>query len=289
MENILDNINLLYERQDKIQKIINIIDNLPIYIHVIGQEKADPQSYICTALRQIETVNQLGITNDRIYLIYGEDFNEDLECKHKQGIFSISKRHDTKPLPKDINMFEITVQNRFETILTNILQNHTTQATPIIFGYDGHGYTDSGSSNGNMPLDQSQVMTDENLLSIFKKTARFNNPKLFIWTQCGSYDFVQRIKDKIPGFHLASTTIPNACGLGSIVMRDFTYKTIGKSYGQASKSIFPRKKVDLTNLTFGNYDTKFYKISTDPDIKSDTKISDYLNLKPSLKPIKKKV
>ena len=47
-------------------------------IHVIGHTKEasnkeiDRRSYICSALNQIKTANKLGITNDRIFIIYSE-------------------------------------------------------------------------------------------------------------------------------------------------------------------------------------------------------------------------
>lgn len=307
----------LYNRKEHINALIDIINgsklkkgpikkpinyNKPIMIHVIGQESdiESQQSYICTALRQIETVNKLGITNDRIFVICGEGASEEnMFCHvHKEDEERHPAEYLNKKLPTNINLKRIPKEGTFDQILTDILSNECTTETPIIFGYDGHGYLIGEGSKfallfksqaekdvvGNMPIHSKYAITDSNITEIFRKTNRLNNNKIFLWTQCGSYDFLKRIikKNELIGFHIASTNSRNLCGDGSGVMRDFSWKLIKEQFGKRydKNQLKLPNPPELKELTFEYYikNTKFYSILLPKHSDKNTKIYKYLDL-----------
>ena len=287
MNNLLHNINLLYDRKQELKQIlinskqqplIDINDNV-IMLHIMGEEVDQHMhaSYICTTLRQIETANKLGIPNDRIFIIFGKVGKKENKCNHPAGTFKIPIYHKDQIIPKDVNLCEVSDINNFKNCLNNILIHKTTLNTPIIFSYDAHGYVGNCLINGNMIIYNTQIMDDKNIVEIFQKANRLNNNKIFIWTQCGSYDFVQRVKDKLHGFHIASTKKPNDKGIGSGVMREFTYKLFKLQYG--TNKDYYIDSPNLPDLTFNTYNTKFYAVLTDKKVTDDTKILDYLHLK----------
>jgi len=296
----------LYDRKEHISALLNLINrpikteksnnDSPIMIHVIGQESKIKlqRSYICTALRQIETANKLGIPNDRIYIIYGEAVpkkKEEMTCEFSKTL--VSPHHMHQPLQKDINIKYVPSEGTFDEVLTKILSQQCTSKTPIIFGYDGHGYTvvaktfssqHSIDSIGNMPLYDSHDMTNDNLTEIFRKTNRMDNNKLFLWTQCGSYDFLKRIEDKneLLGFHVASTKGSNECGLGSGIMREFSWKFLQIQFGSHydSNPLKLQPPPNIEDLTFANYEpyAAFYSVLLPKTLNKNTKMYEYLGL-----------
>jgi len=287
MDVLLQNIDQLYQRKTNLNLLINqlssrkTIKNDPIMIHIVGQESRQQLqgSYICTTLRQIETAQKLGIKDDKIFIIYSKEtmLSPNLPCNFTQS--KVASRHLNKELPSNIHIDYVDNTNKFDDILKKILINECTDDTPILFGYDGHGFTDFGNNNGNMTIYDQQKITDQNLIEIFKTTNRIKNHKIFLWTQCGSYDFVLRIKDHILGYHIASTKEPNTCGLGSGVMREFSCKMLNLGFGSEYEGkCYPIS--DLSKLTFKNYNSSpsFATFLTDPNIKPEMEIYKYLNI-----------
>ena len=71
--------------------------------------------------------------------------------------------------------------------IRNILILKANINTPIIFLYDGHGYTGTNDKNGNLIIRHNLDINIFHLKDIFSNYE--SNNKLFLFTQCGSYDF----------------------------------------------------------------------------------------------------
>jgi hypothetical protein len=208
--------------------------NSPLLIYMIGHESGsiNPRGYICTVLYQIKLfMKYSGIDKFRIFLIYGDNNKgEKHTCYHPNAKDISVNDH---PIPYGVDIIHIKPHHNIDTvknIFKTILGNNTTSRTPIIFIYDGHGYTDS-SINGTMILNSSINLDCENFSELFN-TYKENN-KLFLFTQCGSYDFQQKLQTKDIGKYtsICSTFEPNACGLGArVLIRLSVLLNMGISY-----------------------------------------------------------
>jgi len=203
------------------------LNDLPLLIYTIGQEESTNQrSYICTLLHQIKLFKKLaGITNFRVFVIYGNNVTTIHTCEHARAA-----EMNNEPIPYGVNIYYINPEDTIYTVLDiykSILNKHTNPNTPVIYIYDGHGYTDRGDNNGNMVLNNSVILNDEQFNYIFKK---ISGNKLFLFTQCGSYDFQQRLETKYYKYKLdksdklnnytsiCSTKKPNDKGIGARIL-----------------------------------------------------------------------
>jgi len=195
----------------------------PFVLYIIGEETGviSQRSYLCTFLYQIEFIKKhTGITNDRIHLIYGKNGIDTVRntCSNpKAGAM------EDQPIPYGIDVTYI--DNTFDSTLlqqtiSQILQKKIIPSTPIIFLYDGHGYTDPPNIEGEMVLYEALTITPSMMYSLFKP---FDvNKKFLIFTQCGSFGFYSKIiglKDKLLNVvYLLSTNGLKQCGIGAHVL-----------------------------------------------------------------------
>jgi len=195
----------------------------PFLLYIIGQEVLNNEaqrSYLCTFLHQIDFIKRsCNISNNRIQLIYGKNGSQEVlhTCKHtKAGTFA------DKPIPYGINVTYINDDINLQQTIANILQVNIEPTTPVIFIYDGHGYTNPTTDNeeGDMVLYDNICITKNIMYNIFKPYD--TNKKLFIFTQCGSYGFYKNLTS-IPNnlsnsVYICSTNGLGQCGIGARVL-----------------------------------------------------------------------
>ena len=289
LSSLLNTIEIIRNRKNNIELLLQKKEDLPIMIHVIGETHSDKQAYICTALRQIETFEKLGVQHNRMFIIYGDAVPSEKKCSHPHGSLKMAPHHKGKWFPDDVKIRYVDnkKENQFIEILYNILKNECTEITPIIFGYDGHGALKC-LKNGKFTVYGNQTMRASTIRRIFEKANRHKNNKLLLWTQCGSFDFTKKISKKLPGFHICSTTKPNTPGYGSSIMREFSYKILGLRFGTFIETY--NKSPLGKDITFDTYNTIFYSVFADKDCTGilvkdcvipppNIKILDYLHLK----------
>lgn len=219
----------------KLKKTISFKEkNKPLLIYLIGQEHNDTRTYLCTFLHQIDFYKKnCGINNDRINLIYGENGYEDPNYEHtcynthELAITDKSKSKLNKSIPYgiDVNYLNKNINNQnLLNLLNYILSTKANSNTPIIFIYDGHGYTNSGNKNGNMIL-RNGLEIDVNFLNNVFQNYKLNT-KLFLFSQCGSYDFAQRLFNSLTidnkSIIFSAGAQENLCTYGFKVIRQFT-------------------------------------------------------------------
>jgi len=207
------------------QMIGGVNKQTPFLLYIIGEEtgKLSQRSYLCTFLHEIEFIKKYtGITNERIHLIYGKNGREDVlqTCEHpKAGIMA------DKPIPYGINVTYINDtydQVLTQQLITQILQKNVEPTTPIIFIYDGHGYTNPTATNGEgeMILYNNLTISVNIFHTIFKSFD--SNKKFIIFTQCGSFGFYTNLislPNKLTNcVYLLSTNSLGQCGLGARVL-----------------------------------------------------------------------
>ena len=195
----------------------------PFVLYVIGQDTLLGQrTYLCTLLFQIEFLKKYcGITNDRIVLIYGDNGNENIihTCSNSKA----GKMLD-KPIPYGINTYYIDDsydQNKLSKLIKNILEDKVNTNTPIVYLYDGHGYTTS-HNEGEMLIRDNLDITTTLFLNIFKPYDV--NKKLMLFTQCGSFGFYSSLNAKSDAeklknvVYLCSTVSKGTCGFGAGIL-----------------------------------------------------------------------
>jgi hypothetical protein len=197
----------------------------PFLLYIIGEETGNisQRSYLCTFLHQIDFIKRYcNITNDRIHLIYGKNGNENIlhTCEHpRAGIMA------DKPIPYgiDVTYVDDTYDAAYlQQTITDILRKKLEPNTPIIFIYDGHGYTNPVPlhGEGEMILNNNLSITPNMLHVIFKPFDL--NKKLIVFTQCGSFGFYRNLI-ALPNIllntvYLCSTHALGQCGLGARVL-----------------------------------------------------------------------
>jgi hypothetical protein len=201
--------------------------DLPILIYTIGQETKlnMTRAYICTLLYQIKLFRELsGITYSRVFIIYGNNITDTHTCDHVNA-----GEMANLPIPYGVDIYYIdkySTINSVRDIYESILNKHTTIHTPIIYIYDGHGYTDQGCSNGNMELFTNLYLNKKIILDDITFSNLFNIPnnKLFLFTQCGSFDFQKRLESSILNNYtsICSTKSFNACGYGAKILLEIS-------------------------------------------------------------------
>ena len=195
----------------------------PFILYVIGQDKLLGQrTYLCTLLFQIEFLKKYcGITNDRIVLIYGDNGNENIihTCSNSKA----GKMLD-KPIPYGINTYYIDDsydQDKLSKLIKNILEDKVNTNTPLVYLYDGHGYTTS-HNEGEMLIRDNLDITSTLFLNIFKPYDV--NKKLILFTQCGSFGFYSSLyakpdAEKLKNIvYLCSTMSKGTCGFGAGIL-----------------------------------------------------------------------
>ena len=198
----------------------------PFLLYIIGEETGgiSQRSYLCTFLHQMEFIKRYcNIPNDRIHLIYGRNGRDDVlhTCSHpKAGIMA------DKPIPYGINVTYI--DDTYDSLILqqtiiNILQKYIDPlTTPLIFIYDGHGYTNpvAGHEEGEMILYHDLSITKDMLYNILKPID--GNKKLLIFTQCGSFGFYRNLvtmpNTLLNSVYICSTNGIGQCGLGAGVL-----------------------------------------------------------------------
>ena len=229
----------VYKSQGSAKKTVEMTstssNDKPLVIYLVGKESgAGTRSYLCTFLRQIDVFKKTcGIDNDRINLIYGQNGSAANNYEHtcynsyeKDAITDpTTKRNKPIPFGIDVNYItsNYTPDNLFNTI-RNILAFKANPNTPIIFLYDGHGPTNSGLRNGNIIIRDNLHINEMFLKTLF--SGYENNAKLFLFSQCGSFDFAERFysalstSDKSVMF--STTNEPNVCAYGFKLIRSLT-------------------------------------------------------------------
>jgi hypothetical protein len=198
---------------------------LPFLLYIIGEETGgiSQRSYLCTFLYQIEFIRKYtNITNDRIHLIIGKNGSSDIiqTCEHpKAGLMK------DKPIPYgiDITYIDDSYDTLYcEQVIRNILSKKIEANTPIIFIYDGHGFTTPTLQNeeGDMLISDNLFLTKNIFNNIFKPYDA--NKKLLIFTQCGSFGFytnLTNLPNKLANtVYICATNGLGQCGLGAGVL-----------------------------------------------------------------------
>ena len=197
----------------------------PFLLYIIGEETGElsQRSYLCTFLHQIAFIKRYcNITNDRIHLIYGKNGREDIlhKCEHPDASIMADK-----PIPYgiDVTYIDDTYDETYlQQTITGILRKKLEPNTPIIFIYDGHGYTIPvpGHLEGEMGLYNNLAITSKMLHSIFKPFD--SNKKLIVFTQCGSFGFYRNLialpNVLLNTVYICSTNGLGQCGIGARVL-----------------------------------------------------------------------
>jgi hypothetical protein len=192
-----------------IKEIVKQQKDKPLLIYFMGHENSKniARINICRILRQIDFFKKYClIDNERINIIFGTVMNNDLfdnTCNKISENFKFnSKKNEPIPYNIDINYINNLELNEINATLINILELKANKNTPIIFFYDGHGIYDDydNTNNGNLYI-RGQINNDKNneikfnpgnLYTIFEKHK--DNPKLFIFSQCYSLNFADRLE-----------------------------------------------------------------------------------------------
>jgi len=103
-------------------------------------------------------------------------------------------------------------------LIKTILNNKANNDTPIIFIYDGHGST----TTGYMSINSSLLISNLTFINLFLNN-KINN-KLFIFTQCGSYNFYTSLNlTELPNsVFICSTNKIDICGYSAQVLLQFS-------------------------------------------------------------------
>ena len=198
---------------------------LPFLLYIIGEDTGliSQRSYLCTFLYQIEFIKKYtNITNDRIHLIIGKNGYENIiqTCEHpRAGLMK------DKPVPYgiDITYIDDSYDTLYcEQVIRNILSKKIEVNTPIIFIYDGHGFTTPTPQNeeGDMLIYDNLVLTKHIINNIFKPYDA--NKKLLVFTQCGSFGFYKNLSN-LPNklantVYICATNGLGQCGIGARVL-----------------------------------------------------------------------
>lgn len=192
----------------------------PLVLYIVGQDKNPirARSYICTLLYQLEFFRKNNSTNNnKIHIIYGDNEANPNTCKSIKAF----EKNDL-PIPYGIDV-TYTMGKLIANVMEKIINEKSNPTDPLIIIYDGHGpVKENNPKNGTMVLDARNSITDDILTSIIKNTNRIESHNLFILTQCGSFDYYDRIKNKLPGIYILSTNNPNECGMGAQILIDYT-------------------------------------------------------------------
>ena len=160
----------------------------PLLIYIKGEDiKTKDPSYVCTFLQTLAFLRSTSdIDNDRILLYFPGNRPK---CKKKK----YKSEYEGMGIPGDIPVIEL------QELRLGMNKKCIRGVTPVIFIFDGHGYvsdknvsigyTKEKSVIGNMILDGLDM--DEKVLSdLFRDLEE--NPKLLIFTQCGSKNLLTR-------------------------------------------------------------------------------------------------
>jgi len=254
----------VYKSPEPAKKTVQITNpsssnDKPLVIYLVGKESGTgTRSYLCTFLRQIDVFKKTcGIDNDRINLIYGQNGSTTNNYEHtcynsyEKDVTTDPTTKKNKPIPFGIDVNYITsnytLDNLFDTI-RNILAFKANPNTPIIFLYDGHGPTNSGPRNGNIIVRDRLYIDEMFLKGLF--TGYENNAKLFLFSQCASFDFAERFYSALSSSDksviFSTTNEPNVCAYGFKLIRSLTDMIESRRYNTFS-DIYQSDRANMQN------------------------------------------
>lgn len=191
----------------------------PFLFYFIGYDKKIPySSYLCSLMGVLEWY-QIHNTYHRVQIICNADFPK--VC-HKTQYKTHNQGKTISPL---VPFYSITTLAKLSAMIQNVLvQKCIPGITPIIIVFDGHGYvnvknvsvgfTKTTSIIGNMVMGENMDLDEMFFPSVFGQEF-MTNYKLFVLTQCGSFNFAQRLLPLVPhSVIITSTDKPSICSYG---------------------------------------------------------------------------
>lgn len=205
----------------------------PFFIYLVGKDvSTKTSSYVCTFLSQLhlyQRYNPYG-SYDRICLLWGENGIYNTACRHPK--YKHPLQGSKIPISvKTHDICSLQTESKFLSYFMNIIDTHCIpKLTPIIFFYDGHGMlvnkdvaigsTTDMNTVGNMVITPYITISDIFITKLFTKY--IENPKFFIFSQCGSLDFALRLIPTLSNTVIFTSTIEkNVCSYGASIFSQF--------------------------------------------------------------------
>lgn len=204
----------------------------PFFLYFVGQDSSHKTpSYVCTLLSQIQLYQKYNPYGcyERLHVFWGDNGKPDIICHHPKYQHASQGKSLPYVVPVD-NIMALHQKEFLDMVRTVLASSCLPSITPIIVVYDGHGFlyntnveisnTNNANIIGNMIMTPSITISETFLANVFQEYN--HNPKLFIFSQCGSMDLALRVMPSLSNtVIMTSTTSPNVCSYGATIFQKF--------------------------------------------------------------------